>query len=302
MKFDSSFYQSEMRSNFLVDEKRKKVWATELHLLEKFDEVCHKYQLTYYAEYGTLLGAVRHKGFIPWDDDIDVVMFRDDYNKLLSVAADEFTEPYFFQNSYTDSYIWAFSKLRDSRTTAIQFPDAGDLNQGIFIDIFPLDDVPCSKGNSDTSSTILNIQRELWLVLAKPMEVLQDIQNGTKFILDKDILMDLISMDPAQKMKEFEAFALTHFGKSECVNLITDELFGNPSSTRREWYENIVYLPFEYIEIPAPAGYEQILTRRYGDWHQFVQAGSSHEGILLDPDVPYSYYIKLWESNKNLNE
>lgn len=293
---NSAFYREETRSGFLVTEKRKKIWATELQLLEKFDEVCRKHQLTYYVDYGTLLGAIRHRGFIPWDDDIDVVMFRDDYNRLLSIAADEFKSPYFFQNTYTDSIINTLSKLRDSRTTAIQFPNNKSLNQGIFIDIFPLDDVPYG----DEDSTILDIEKEFWLSIIRPMDILNAYKDEQKLFLKEDILFHLLKMDVPQRLKEFETFALTHFGKSEYVNFITDELFGGPSSTKREWYEDTVYLPFEYIEIPAPAGYEQILTRRYGNWHQFVQGGSSHERILLDPDIPYTYYIELWEANKNL--
>lgn len=293
---NSAFYSEETRSGFLVTEKRKKVWATELQLLGKFDEVCRKHRLTYYADYGTLLGAARHKGFIPWDDDIDVIMFRDDYNRLLSIAAEEFKAPYFFQNTYTDTIINTFSKLRDSRTTAIQFPDKKNLNQGIFIDIFPMDDVPYG----DEDSTILDIEKEIWLSIIKPTDILDAYKNHQKLLLEKDMFFHLLRMEVPQKMKEFETFALTHFGKSEYVNFITDELFGGLPSTRREWYDHIVYLPFEHIEVPAPSCYEQILTRRYGIWHQFVQGGSSHEGILLDPDVPYTYYIELWEANKTL--
>lgn len=81
------------------------MWAVELHMLEAFDEVCKKYGLTYYVDFGTLLGAVRHQGFIPWDDDIDVVMFRDDYERFQAIAPYEFLELYFFQNSYTDCKI-----------------------------------------------------------------------------------------------------------------------------------------------------------------------------------------------------
>lgn len=66
MNWKESFLKEEIRSGFPVNEKRKKVWAVELELLQKFDEVCRKYNLTYYAYYGTLLGAVRHQGFIPW--------------------------------------------------------------------------------------------------------------------------------------------------------------------------------------------------------------------------------------------
>ena len=76
---DSSFFREEIRNGFLVTEKMKRIWYTEISLLQELDRVCKKYGLRYFAEYGTLLGAVRHKGFIPWDDDIDVAMFRDDY-------------------------------------------------------------------------------------------------------------------------------------------------------------------------------------------------------------------------------
>ncbi|MDE7248566.1 MAG: LicD family protein, partial [Lachnospiraceae bacterium] len=95
MNFEPSFFKEEIRSDFLVDEKRKKIWAVELQILEKIDEVCRKHHITYYAHYGTLLGAVRHQGFIPWDDDLDIAMFRDDYEKFQKIAAEEFTEPYF---------------------------------------------------------------------------------------------------------------------------------------------------------------------------------------------------------------
>ena len=149
MDFDEKFFQEELRSGYLVSEKMKKVWAVELELLDYFDKLCRKHNLQYFVDYGTLLGAVRHQGFIPWDDDIDIVMFRGEYEKLKVIAQEEVCEPYFFQNGYTDSMLWALSKLRDSRTTAIEFPDYPvSFHQGIFMDIFPLDDV--SDGTSQT--------------------------------------------------------------------------------------------------------------------------------------------------------
>ena len=99
MVLDASFFKEEERCGYLVTEKRKKVWAVGLELWERFDEVCKKHGITYYAYYGTLLGAVRHQGFIPWDDDIDVIMFRDEYKRFQEIAPSEFTEPYFFQNA-----------------------------------------------------------------------------------------------------------------------------------------------------------------------------------------------------------
>lgn len=98
----ANFLEEEIRDEFLVDVKRKQVWAVELDLFLKFVTVCRKYNLRYYADSGTLLGAVRHQGFIPWDDDMDFVMFRDDYDKLCEVGEKEFGHPYFFQSERTD--------------------------------------------------------------------------------------------------------------------------------------------------------------------------------------------------------
>ena len=289
MNFDESFFMEEIRSGFQVDEKRKKVWAVELQLLEKFDEVCQKYDLTYYAYYGTLLGAVRHQGFIPWDDDIDVVMFREDYEKFQAVAPKEFTEPYFFQNSYTDQMLWFFSKIRDSRTTAIEFP-VRNLHQGIFIDVFPLDDVP--DGIHEEFSTVLEVQREIWLTINNPKKILLDLEKGKRFTLDTDILLDLIKMDRSQRLREFETFSLSYAGESERVNFITSELSQDHyKSVKREWFQEKIYLPFEGIRIPVPVEYDKILKQSYGDYHQFVPGGTAHEGMIIDPDIPYKEYF-----------
>lgn len=289
MAFNETFFKEETRCDFLVTEKRKKIWHAEIQLLIKLDEVCKKHHLTYFVEYGTLLGAVRHQGFIPWDDDIDVVMFRDDYEKFQEIAPREFSSPYFFQSSYTDLMLCAFSKIRDSRTTAIEFPDVEpEFNQGIFIDVFPYDDVP---DNKNFSSNILDIQSEIWLTIIKPDEILQCLANGIQFTLSADILYDLLKLPVKQRLQQFEAFNLSHFGKSENVNLITTEIFHGTPSRKKEWYSDIIYLPFEYITVPAPAGYDQILTRIYGNYHVFAQNGSLHQGIFYDPDTPYSYYV-----------
>lgn len=91
---------------------------------------------------------------------------------------------------------------------------------------------------------------------------------------------------------EFETFNLNHFGKSENINLITDEITNDSPSKNREYYREIVYLPFENIYVPAPKEYEKILSLQYGNWHEYVQGGSDHEGILLDPDTPYTNYMQ----------
>ena len=96
-----SFLQEETVCEFFVDSTRKKIWAIELDILIEFDRICKKHGLKYFLMCGTLLGAIRHKGFIPWDDDIDVAMPRDDFNKL-NTLQDEFKHPFFLQTPLTD--------------------------------------------------------------------------------------------------------------------------------------------------------------------------------------------------------
>ncbi|MCM1387198.1 MAG: LicD family protein [Bacillus sp. (in: Bacteria)] len=289
MKFDESFLKEEVRWDFKVDRKRKKVWSVAINLLEQLDIVCKKYDIPYYVYYGTLLGAVRHKGFIPWDDDIDVVMFRQDYEKFQEIAPKEFKAPYFFQNSYNDQMLWFFSKIRDSRTTAIEF-SVKNFNQGMFIDIFPLDDVP--DGVHEEFSTVLEVQRDIKRTIYNPKQLLLDYEQGKQFTLDIDILLDLIKMDRSQRLKEFETLSLSYAGQSENVNYILDELSGEGGkSVKREWFQETVYLPFEHIKVPAPAEYDKILTQCYGDYMTPVKGGTGHENIILDPDMPYDVFF-----------
>lgn len=295
MIIDASFYKEEIRSDFLVTEKRKKIWAAELQMLEKFDEICQKHNLTYYAYYGTLLGAVRHRGFIPWDDDIDVIMFRDDYEKFQEIAPIELEEPYFYQNTYTDRVIWPLSKIRDSRTTAVepQFRHLGNtFHQGIFIDIFPFDSV--EDGKNAQFETIKQIQNLLWISITDPEVIINAMEEGQKLYLSTDFLIDHLRKNVREKFKIFELFNRSCLGQSERVNYLIEELYPDKTSCKsveKNWFHDIVYLPFEYLQIPAPAEYDKILTQCYGDYHRYVQGGSAHEQILLDPDIPYTEYL-----------
>lgn len=300
MEFDSSFFQEEERSGFLVTEKRKKVWATGLRMLEQFDAVCKKYDLKYYVYYGTLLGAVRHQGFIPWDDDIDVVMLREDYDRFRAVAPGEFQEPYFFQDSYTDRLIWPFSKIRDSRTTAIEpkFAKVEGFHQGIFMDIFPLDSV--ADGKNAQFQVIEEIQRLLWDIVMDPRPVLMDLSAGKEMILDPGFIVDLVKTDIKYRFQVFEEFMASHFGETERVNYILHEMYPTHyRSAEREWFRETVYLPFEHLQVPAPAEYDKILTQSYGDYRQPVRGGTEHEDIILEPEIPYTEYLKKLASYKH---
>ena len=127
-----------------IKDRIQEVWQHEQDILNVFHDVCLKNNLKYSLIFGTLLGAARHKGFIPWDDDIDVIMPREDYEKLLSIWEKEVPEGYLIQNKRTnDDFTQNFSKIRKNHTTFIQdeIEKTKKYHTGVFIDIFPADRV-----------------------------------------------------------------------------------------------------------------------------------------------------------------
>ena len=134
------YLKEEVKNDFLITIERKKLWAVILDLIVEFDKVCKKHGLTYFMVYGALLGAVRHKGFIPWDDDFDVAMPRTDYERFVKMEGD-FKYPYFLQTPYTDpESCYSYAKIRNSQTTGLsEMFKYQRFNHGIWMTVFPLD-------------------------------------------------------------------------------------------------------------------------------------------------------------------
>ena len=134
-----------------------------LDMLVEFDRVCQKHNLKYWLDSGTLLGAVRHKGFIPWDDDIDLSMPLEDYQKLIELK-DEFSEQIFFQTTQTDSkFPFDYIKLRSNRAKIVEFHEKDrdiEYHQGVFVDIFPMLTIPDGEFYYNFYSDIFKLIRD----------------------------------------------------------------------------------------------------------------------------------------------
>lgn len=289
MAYVKDIHKDEIREGFLVTSHRKRAWEAELAILDFFDGFCARHGLQYYAEVGTLLGAARHGGYVPWDDDIDVSLMRPDYEKFQNMIKDELPEYYFLQNSYSDRLI-PISKIRDSRTSAIEFHDKEDLNQGIFIDVYPLD---VTFDGSDFGEKLFIMQKELWMAVMAPDDVRKGLAGGLESEVGADSLLSMTELSPAQRMAIYEAFQLENFGRTESVTFFPLTLSARHFARKLSWYDEVVTLPFEGMKIPAPKDYEDVLLAHFGkNWKNPMRGGSQHEKMITSVDIPYREYME----------
>lgn len=294
MQYDLEYIKPEEICGWEVTELTKKVWSVQLDLIKKLDEVCKKNNLKWYPMWGTLLGVVRHQGFIPWDDDVDIVMLREDYERLISLADTEFNYPYFLQTTLNDDdcfYMWA--SLRNSETTGNRETCLKkEQNNGIGIDIMPLD------GCND-NLMIYRISRfpvRIMSVLAntyvnefnqgKMAKVLRKILRFTGFNYKK-------AYEQAEKRNM--KFKVSDYNKV-AFRAHADPLYQKKRLYKDMWdkddFINTVYMPFENIEIPVPIGYDHLLKQIYGDYMEFppLDKRQGKHDVVFEPDIPYKQY------------
>lgn len=280
-----TFYEEEKREgDYVVSADMKKIWAVQLDLLQLFIHVCEKHHLRYYAEGGTLLGAVRHGGYIPWDDDIDLTMPREDYRILCEIAPEEFTYPYFWQTEHSDAGMRRGSaKLRNSETTAISRNEVEfrlPVNQGIFIDIFPLDELPSAAEREAFVSRL----RDLWK---------KSLQYA-----DKVLKTEPKSFNPY--FQEFEDHICQYNGTGSKKIAMLSFYRGSSYGIRNTAdYEGTEWMPYEGLQIRVPKGYRNVLRSTYGVWKKFEIGTAIHGGIIFDPDISYKEYFARRERDEN---
>jgi len=135
-----------------------------LEMLVEFDAICQKHNLQYWLDSGTLLGAVRHQGFIPWDDDIDLSMPVEDYNKFLEIGASELSKNIFFQTKETDpNFKFDYMKLRSNKASIVEFHEKDReiaYHQGVFVDIFPMLTLPNTEFHKNYYNNVFKLIRD----------------------------------------------------------------------------------------------------------------------------------------------
>ena len=297
--------EPETRNGYYISADMKKVWAVEMQLLKKLLEVCKKHHLKIWAEGGTLLGAVRHHGYIPWDDDIDMAMLRDDYDKLQAIAKDEFKAPYFFQSGYTDLFPNGFSKLRMDGTAAIiPYEINQNFHQGIFIDIFCYDAVPNDKIVFEEQKRLAEEKIKLLKIYCDPY------WSFTDFIHNWRVMKAKWTVGRKGFKKCFEEYEhlFRQYKISDNKNISFIAFYYELERYLRDkrWYDETIYLPFEDIQLPVPKDYDKILTLQYGEYMKPVKAPTMHGGFEA-LDTEHSYFdilpaIREKHKNDNWNQ
>lgn len=253
-------------------------------LLCAFDEVCRKHDLHYMLFAGSALGAVRHQGFIPWDDDLDVVMLRPEYERFLKIAPSELDDRFFVQKEFGQHWPMFFSKLRLNGTTCLEryIPRDMQTHQGVYMDIFPCDNLADGKWMRKLQFYASKI------VIAKALARRGYLTDG----LNKKLFMAVCKLFHGRFLWKF--VKREKDGDSSCVHTF----FAAASKYEkniypRAWFSETVELPFQNGTFPVSAHYHELLTAVYGEYMVLppVEArGCKVHAELVDLNKPYTEY------------
>ena len=277
-------------------EQLQKMKALELDMLASFVEVCEKLALRYYLVGGTLLGAVRHQGFIPWDDDIDVAMPRQDYEIFLREGQRYLPEHYFIQCLATDpAYAMNFAKIRDCRTTFVEYTVRKyPMNHGVFVDIFPLDNYPAGEKEQkklDFHQKIFNYRTRA------AVEVPREARHSFPVELGLNTLAALSCLPYPRLRKALESREKLHKSVppgEKWANYCG--AWGKKEIMPADWYGEGVDLTFEGLTVRGPEHWDKWLTQVYGNYMQLPPVEKRvghHYAEAIDLERPYTEYNQI---------
>lgn len=259
-------------------------------MLCELDAICRRNNINYMLFAGSALGAVRHKGFIPWDDDLDIVMLREDYDRFLFVAPSELdSKQYYLQKEFSSHWPMFFSKLRKNNTAFIerQIPKDREMHQGIYIDIFPCDNLSDNK-----------IIRKLQFVASKIVIAKSVYRRG--YLTDSVLKKMFIQVSRLLPLKPFWKFVTNQRARDS--NMV-HTFFGGARNYQknvypRRWFEHSVQLPFEGGLFPISAYYDDLLRKMYGDYMTPLpeeKRGQKIHAEIVDTETSYEKYIGIQE-------
>ncbi len=291
LQFDDKFFEPEEREGFYVKSMMKRYWASTMEDLAEIDRICQKHGLRYFAFYGTLLGAVRHKGYIPWDDDMDIIMYRDDYEAFIKYAKEELRSPFIIYNN-KESCLYPM-RIVNAHYSSLQEDFLEQFHGCPYpsgVDIFVMDRTPTTDLEIQAVRHLHQVVRYVSQRVDKNFAIL----HSDKEQVGQEELTEII--------KGIEEFANIKFDPERSLTVQLTELAHavsamyndtdspylarinnwamNPAhfSWKKEWFDEIVYLPFENMMLPCPKMYHEVLEASMGkDYMTPIKDLGSHE-------------------------
>ena len=280
------FFRDEVRNGFYIPTAIKQAWAAELDVLAEIDRICGKYGITYFADWGTMLGAVRHGGFVPWDDDLDICMKRADYERFRQVCDNELPKGYVIHDYARKENHWLFlSRVvnqshfcfeEDHLRRFYNFPWLAS------VDIFVLDylypDEEDEKARDEEILWLIAIadhNREGGIAPERMLRYIEEINEKYRIGL---------CYDPDPRAMAIELYRLAERqmsrvpeSRSEKLGQIFPFVLKGDRGRPKEFYEDIIRLPFEDTQIPVPSRYVQLLSAKYGNFCEIRKVWTGHD-------------------------
>lgn len=269
-----------------MEEKLRPLQLTMLEILKVFDGFCREHDLKYSLYAGSLLGVVRHKGFIPWDDDLDVCMERSEYDRFIALWQQDPPAGYILQNKeIAPAFYQSFTKIRKDHTTFLQEErEAGKYHVGVFLDVFPLDRLPNGKLNRAVYRWHVMMYQLLTKEFAPP-------KAGTLVRLGTGVMLACIPKSRREKARRNALKKITRYNHRRDLEVAAIETMGalrKPFAA--DMLDSYVDLPFEDGQFMCFAGWHDHLRRKFGDYMQLPSVEERawrHHPIILDFEHNY---------------
>lgn len=312
MSCDLTFLQAQVRNGFYVPAMIKRAWAVELDVLAEVDRICKKENIRYFADWGTMLGAVRHGGFVPWDDDLDIVMLRKDYENFIKLAPKSFKEGFEIYTYKNHKDYWQYMARVVGKNRICFEEDYLESHYGFpyiaGIDITVLDNVPISQEAMDNmgklakdillladlhaAAKIDKGEFDARVSAVKRALNKEELFPGSGWIEDRDeriiVLKNILSEISYDSDRDIcrrrfyslaeELFSLYYDEESDrLTQMMPMGINGSGRAYPKYYYSKTVYMPFENTTIPLPAIYDEILKTEYGFYMNLVKSSGAHD-------------------------
>lgn len=259
----------------------RKLQLVQLEILKVIDDICQKYDIKYSLYAGTLLGAVRHKGFIPWDDDLDICMSRREYNRFIQIWDRVKPEGYILQNKENSpAFGQSFTKIRKEHTTFLQFEwEKNQYHTGIFVDIFPIDRMPEGK---------LQYAMFKWNCMLYQLYTREYIpaKSGKVTQFATAAILKCTPKAARPKLRRMLLNAITQNNDNKKCRTVAIETMGSLKAKYSvDMLDSYTRLPFEDGEFMCFAGWDEHLKCKFGNYMQLPPESErawKHHPIILD--------------------